>query len=299
MSDPAQQGSNDLPFEFRPLPVSAELQQQHWKNIEAALESEPFTVFRQRRWLPFAVAAFSIAVVAFAIWYFGMADHVKQEYRTGFAQIKNITLPDGSIVVLNANSTLKIPSNWNAEADRQVWLDGEAFFQVEKKPATLQKFIVHAKDLDVSVLGTRFNVNTRHEQSTVALEEGKVLLTAKGQLQQILQSSKGKSVIEMTPGLVVAASKNGIAIHEEKEVILHSGWVRNEWHFNNTRLDEIATMIEDVYGYHLQINDDDLKQRTITGDLRAANIQELVNVLEVAFKLNMTIEKKTIQISLP
>lgn len=299
MSDPVQQGSNDLPFEFRPLPVSTELQQQHWKNIEAALESNAFPASRLRRWWPMVIAASSVAVVAIAIWYLGMADPIQQEYRTGFAQIKNITLPDGSKVVLNANSTLKIPSNWNTEADRQVWLEGEAFFQVEKKPATRQKFVVHAKDLDVSVLGTRFNVNTRHDQSTVALEEGKVLLTGKGSLQQIMQRSSGNAVLEMTPGQVVAASQNGVVVHEEKEVVVHSGWVRNELHFNNTRLDEIATMIEDVYGYHLQINDPALKERTISGDLRAANIQELVNVLEVAFKLNMTIEKKTIQISLP
>ena len=83
-----------------------------------------------------------------------------------------IKLPDGSLVQLNANSTLSFDTQWDASADRCVWLNGEAFFEVEKKPETKQKFKVITADLTVEVLGTEFNINSHHQQTRVFLQEG-------------------------------------------------------------------------------------------------------------------------------
>jgi hypothetical protein len=52
-----------------------------------------------------------------------------------------------------------------------------------------------------------------------------------------------------------------------------------------------------VYGYTLEVAEDELLQRTISGDLRAGSLKELVDVLQIAFNLKMTIENKTIQVA--
>jgi ferric-dicitrate binding protein FerR (iron transport regulator) len=247
------------------------------------------------------IAASLLVILIAGLWFFQSTQTGDSHlYKTAFSQVKHITLPDGSKVTLNANSQLKLSLDWSEKGDRQVWLDGEAYFEVEKKPATHQKFIVHTKDIDVEVLGTKFNVNTRHEQAIVALEEGKIKLSLYGKTKEVLQKKIKQAVIEMKPGEVVKLDTvSGIHVMAEPNINFHSGWARNEFHFDNTSLKDIAVMIKDVYGYTLDTKDEQLLQRSITGDLRAANLQELVNVLQLAFKLKMTVENKTINISQP
>ncbi len=303
MSDNLMPGlpEDNMPFSFRKKDVSNELQQNNWKKVEAAIVNE--TPVRKINWLKsIAIAASVLMVVASGVWYLA-THHVEGSsnlYKTGFAKTKKITLPDGSKVTLNANSELKLSADWGDKGDRQVWLDGEAYFEVEKKLATHQKFIVHTKDIDVEVMGTRFNVNTRHEKAIVSLEEGKVKLSLNGETKAVLEKKIRLDVIEMKPGEVAKLDTvSGINLIKEPNIDFRSGWVRNEFHFDNTSLKDIATMVTDVYGYAVEVGDEKLLQRSISGDLRAANLQELVEVLRLTFKLKMVIENKSIKISQP
>lgn len=291
---------DDMSFSFRKRPVSKEIQENNWKKVEEAISTE--APVRRMNWFKsISIAASVTLVVGAGIWYAathagGNAEDSSNLYKTGFAKTKRITLPDGSKVTLNANSELKLSAHWGDQGDRQVWLEGEAYFEVEKKLSTHQKFIVHTKDIDVEVLGTRFNVNTRHEKAIVSLEEGKIKLSLKGETKAILKEKYKEGVIEMKPGELVKLD-TAIKLVPDENISFHSGWVRNEFHFNNTSLKEIGTLINDTYGYTVVVEDESLMKRTISGDLRANNIKELVDVLQVAFKLKMTIDNKTIKIS--
>jgi transmembrane sensor len=288
----------ELPFEFKRKAVPPGKQQQQWELIESSIQKSPAV-----KWMGWrrnlAIAASLLLLIASGIWYMQKDAQLPTNlYTTDFAQVKNITLPDGSKVILNANSELKLTAEWGEEGNRQVWLEGEAYFEVEKKTATHQKFIVHTKDLDVEVLGTRFNVNTRHAKAVVSLEEGKIKLIPNIVVKSTLQNKFREEVIEMKPGqLVKLDTASGINLTSESNINVHSGWVRNEFHFDNTSLKEIGIMIKDIYGYTLVSDNEQLLQRTVTGDLRAANLQELVDVLQLAIKLKMTIENKSIKIS--
>ena len=287
-----------LPFSFRKKELAPDLRQKNWQAIEAAITAE-IPVSRMRRARPFLITTtLLLALVAGVVW---MAQRSRPvgitELVTHYGEIKRVTLPDGSTVVLNANSTMRLPQNWSDRGDRQVWLEGEAYFEVAKKIATHQKFVVHTLQVDVQVLGTRFNVNTRRSQSIVSLEEGKVQLLVHGEVKEVLEKKQAKS-LELKPGetAIIQPAKDTV-INENKEVVFHSGWSRNEFHFDNTPLSEVAGLIEDVYGYKMQYADSALMNRSISGDLRAANINEFVRVLEVTLRLKLTIENKTITVN--
>ena len=292
-------GENDkLRFEFRKKPVDAQLQQDNWKAVEAAIRQESVPV-RRIPWGRVFMAAASVALVVAGIWFIGTKTGKPQmeELKTGYGEIKHIVLPDNSVVILNANSSIRIPQSWSEEDGRQVWLEGEAYFEVEKKSAGIQKFVVHTRMVDVEVLGTKFNVNTRRQQSIVSLEEGKVKLLVNGNEQSVLEK---KTPMVLRPGEVVLIDEtHRVKVSNDKDITTHSGWVRNEFHFDNTSLQEVARLIEDTYGYKMEVGDTTLFQRSISGDLRAANVQELVNVLEVSLKLTMRIENKTIYVTNP
>jgi ferric-dicitrate binding protein FerR (iron transport regulator) len=183
--------------------------------------------------------------------------------------------------------------------NREVWLDGEAYFQVQKKPATHQKFIVHVKNLDVEVLGTVFNINTRHAQSVVSLEEGKVQLAYEEKSITNKELSPAKVVLKPGDVAMVDTISNKLRLIHEKDVTYRSGWSRHEFHFENTPLREIAQLVEKTYGYKMVTEDDSLMNKQLTGDLRAENVQEFVKVLEFALKLKMEIVNKQILVRQP
>jgi len=134
---------------------------------------------------PMAAAAAMALLLGFFGWYvFGFQSGLRT-YVTDFAEWKTLQLPDGSEVKLNANSELILAEDWSEGATRQVWLKGEAFFSVSKKPATHAKFQVITDDLTVEVLGTEFNVLDRGEQTEIFLKEGKISLDM-GEMQETL-----------------------------------------------------------------------------------------------------------------
>jgi transmembrane sensor len=286
---------NDLPFHFKKKPVDGYLQQENWKAIEAGIVQEQKPVVRLRWLRPLAVAA-SVALIITGTWFWqnNNSSPLVTKVTTSNGEMRRIILPDSSLVVLNANSTASIPQNWTDKGDRQLWLTGEAYFEVKKKPSTKQKFVVHTSDIDIEVLGTRFNVNTRHDQSVVSLEEGKVQLSLKGNIKEVVEA---KQPLIMKPGEVaIVNADNKVSINQDKVVSYYSGWSRHEYHFDNTPLSEIARIIKDTYGYTMKAEDNSLFQKKISGDLRAANIEELIKVLEVTFKIKMIIENKTIRL---
>jgi ferric-dicitrate binding protein FerR (iron transport regulator) len=260
--------------------------------VETAIQKQKLGIV----WLrPMLVAASFLLVAATSVWLFLKYENQNvylTEVKTVFGEIKRITLPDGSTVVLNANSVLKVPKVWKDNGKRSVWIEGEAYFTVAKKKVTGDIFVVHTKDVDIEVLGTRFNVNTRNDQSTVALEEGKVQLAIKDVASN---DTKKKQPMVMTPGEVAVVNKNDVVkLDADSTINMYSGWARNEFHFNYTSLAEVAKMIQDTYGYSIVISDSSLWQAKISGELRAGNIEDMAKVLEVILKKKITIKNKTL-----
>ena len=137
------------------------------------------------------------ASIVFIIVFFGQGifhkNHAAKIYRTGNGELLAIVLPNNSKVDLNANSTLVyFPKKWNQLDAREVWLEGEAFFDIKKK-VERTKYFVHADELNLEVLGTQFNVRNRDGESEVVLEEGKINL-------EIGTANAREKIHQMQPG---------------------------------------------------------------------------------------------------
>ena len=293
--------NKELPFRFRPLPVSDRLQEENWRAIEESMRrQEPVRVAGRGRVIRLArilAVAASLTAIVFGIWWIGArTGHLQySQIKTGYGEIKSIILPDNSIVTLNANSSIRIPEEWTEASGRQVWLEGEAYFQVQKKPATVAKFVVHTRQVDVEVLGTKFNVNVRRQLAVVSLEEGKVRLSVHGSDSAVLEK---RAPMVLRPGQVVKIDgSQQTKINDEKDVTAHSSWTHHEFHFDNTPLKDIAGMIEDTYGYRMEVADTTMLQVAISGDLRVRNIDEMVKVLEGTSGYTMQIKDKTIYVT--
>jgi ferric-dicitrate binding protein FerR (iron transport regulator) len=160
---------------------------------------------RAHRWYHFRLLAACIALlVAGGLWV--LQDQLfYRTYATPYGTTQQVQLADGSQVVLNANSTLKVSRRLATNSLREVWITGEAFFSVAKT-ATKSRFVVHTSQADVEVLGTRFNVQDRRGKTVILLDEGKVKLipTARPQLKPVL----------MDPQELVVMPETDTALHK-------------------------------------------------------------------------------------
>jgi ferric-dicitrate binding protein FerR (iron transport regulator) len=189
-----------------------------------------------------ATAVFS-SFLLFAGWYFWQPGIVTIEVVTTAGEIKRILLPDSSYVTLNESSTLKYTSNIHKAPSRDVWLKGEAFFEVKTITNTRQ-FIVHTGDLEVTVLGTDFNVKQKNSVMNVTLN--------KGSLRIGIRNETG-SVLTLQPGdFVQYSDKDKHILRKHVNVKLYSAWKEEIIVLDSLPLTSLASLLQDVYGYQLQ-----------------------------------------------
>ena len=242
-----------------------------WKNIEVAKNHNPvahttITSRNFRIWYKIAAVFLLFAMGSIAYLYWPANDQFIT-YTTQYGQTSSILLPDSSVVYLNANSTLKYAGNWHKKNPREVWLDGEAFFDVKRKAegdkeiksTDPQGFIVHTNQLDVVVLGTRFNVNDRHGNTKVVLHSGKVKL-----------QTSNKPDLLMEPGELAELSASTDKLMKKiVDTKIYNSWVNNQLIFEETPLSEIATILKDNYGITIEYDEemaDDAFKCTIPTD---------------------------------
>jgi ferric-dicitrate binding protein FerR (iron transport regulator) len=245
-------------------PMAGEMMREMSRRI-AAHESSPrhkvpqakaqhVVRVRRRRLLQMASAAVVLLLVGLLSWlWLGGEETVM--IRTAFAEQKNIELPDGSTVKLNANSSLKFYRTWDAQATRQVWLEGEAYFEVQKKEETGQKFEVVTEDLTIQVLGTIFNVNAREASTEVFLEEGKVSLNLEEQTNTIL----------MEPGELLTYTKaSGSSTKKRIEDEAPASWKDGTAILTNSLLQDIIQKIHELYEVTVIVEDEAQLEREFT-----------------------------------
>jgi hypothetical protein len=175
-----------------------------------------------------------------------------------------ITLPDGTKVWINAASRLRYPTVFAGDS-REVELEGEAYFDVSKDAA--RSFIVHARGMDIRVLGTAFNVNTYDSTLYTTLVSGKV-------------SVKGKADgVMLEPG--EQARVNGIS-GETKKSLVNAGdftaWKDNDLYIGNLSFDKVVVMLARQYDYEIELSDPSLEKLHFTIDMPQP--QRLQDVLE-------------------
>jgi transmembrane sensor len=257
-----------------------------WFHIGQTIGSEKgkiVSIFPHMKIWMIAASVIAVVLVAGIILLSGNQDQDIQE-QTSYGQLKTISLPDSSVIRLNANSSIEY-LNTGDGAPREVYLKGEAFFEVvrmSQKINTDPRFIVHTDLLKVEVLGTAFNVKERRGVTEVSLERGSLRVTVKSDsIQQLL----------LSPGELAEYNS---AKNELKKIkadpAYHKDWTEEKMLANNTTVATIIQEIEDVYGYKVILDDTSMRSRRIDGTIPMKNEENVLFVL--SNMLNVDIEKK-------
>jgi ferric-dicitrate binding protein FerR (iron transport regulator) len=254
-----------------------------WSRFELERKDTPVIEMKRqpRRWWIPAAAAVLLVVAGFMYW---RNVPGRTTLDSDFGTISSYSLPDGSEVLLNANSNISLKKDWKEGEDREVWLDGEAFFRIQKNPSK-NRFIVHAKTMDIIVTGTQFNAVSRDDESSVLLTEGSV----------IIKSNDGKE-IHLAPGEFVKISNNTSEKHPaDKERLL--AWTQEKLDFDQTPMNEVAKVINRHYGVKVTLSDKVAADKKISGIMPNDNLDVLVQALEATGDFRITRENNEIIIS--
>lgn len=238
-----------------------------WKKLEAKIKDKQEQPKKKVKFLKQFSAAATILLLISVGFYF-ISSNSRITHKTGYGEILNIKLLDGSNVTLNSNSSLSYYEN----KSRKVWLSGEAFFQVDKKVATKAKFWVLTDDLSVEVFGTSFNVNTKKKKTDVFLEEGNIWLKLKNGTDK-----------KMIPGNYISYSAQKNKILEDKSILdatVKTSWKNGSLVFESLSLEKAMEKIEESYGFSIIFEDKESKQTLITGAVPLTNIDICIKAIE-------------------
>ena len=198
-------------------------------------------------------------------------------FKTEFAQTKNFNLPDNSEVILNANSQITY-SKKEWDTNRNLTLDGEAFFKVKKG----KKFTVQTEIGAVTVLGTQFNVKERDNYFEVKTYEGLVSVAYKDTLVKL---PKG-TIFKVVNGVI--DSNNTFNIDEKS-------WLQKESNFKSTPLRFVLKEIENQFEYTIETKDIDL-DILYSGGFTHTDINIALQSVTIPLQLSYKIEGEKITI---
>lgn len=233
-------------------------------------------------WAQRAAAILFIPLLTLFIWqnWKGDTGEVAEmmEVKTSHGMTTSLTLPDGTIVYLNSESSLSYPSRFNRDF-RRVTLSGEAYFEVAKDPE--KKFILSTThQSQIEVLGTCFNVEA-YEQNTeviTTLIEGKVdfMFEKDAGVKHVFLSPREKLVYDSETDKVHLYKTSG-----KSEL----AWKDGEVVLDNTPLEEALWMLEKRYSVKFVIKNEKLKNSSFTGTFTNQRLEKILEYFKVSSKI--------------
>jgi len=255
-------------------PVEEQVQQSLELSL-ALIRKQEQGIFRLQGWKKIAMLTGAFLLGTF--YYLYQRRTIEQLSSTGYGTMQVIYLPDSSQIVLNAHSTLRYKRNWAKADRREVWLDGEAFFDVRHpvEPETggqrYGSFLVHTGLLDVQVLGTSFDIRKRRGNTEVVLQKGKI---------KVFSPDARFRELSMNPGDMIRFDSVEQKIYRTTTVAEnYSSWKEKKLLLTNVRLGEIIGYLEDNYGKRVLLQDSRMADRTIGGEVELDSLQDALFIL--------------------
>ncbi len=246
-----------------------------WSKFQEQFEERtPDFKIKSKKWMQVAAAAIFVILLT-GIGYFQLQNNIKPQ--THFSVIvengqkSKVILSDGTVAFLNSSSELICLSGYGKK-DRNVFLTGEAYFDVKSNPQ--KPFVVNTIDkLKIQALGTKFNVKSYPNDSHVisTLIEGKISVE-KDEIKYDLLPNEMVLFDKQTNQL----RKSSIQMQEEA-----LGWLSNHFIFNSETLENIANILERTYNINVIFESEDIKNIKYTGNIKNSSLDNVLALMTI------------------
>lgn len=229
-----------------------------WNRLDLPLREKMRQTRFSLQWLAAAAVLALVVTTAWALFFRTTADNIVPTVAAVKKPLENsvIFLPDGSKVILSGGSRLDYPSTFNGLKKREVFLTGEAFFDIVHN--TSMPFVVQTDKLTTEVLGTAFNVkaNAGDGQIAITVTRGKV---------QVKDKQHNKVLGVLTPNQQIVYDKEKVAstcLQVDSSGVL--GWKKEDLFCNNLTIMEVAGLLSERYQTDITVEDSTIRSQRFT-----------------------------------
>jgi ferric-dicitrate binding protein FerR (iron transport regulator) len=219
-----------------------------------------------------------------------------------------LLLSDGTKIWINACSNVRFPNQFDIES-RDIWLDGEAYFEVASDKN--RPFLVHTSELDVKVYGTKFNLKAYSDEDIIetTLVEGVISIETHGTLitkkEEVFLEPNHKAIYLKKKGKVIDKEQLAREIAEPlrpKKITLTKtvkvepviSWHEGKLIFLDESFESIALKLERRYDVKISIDNEQIKKVRYTGVLKNISIEQALKALQLTTSFNYSIKDNSI-----
>ncbi|HYH14786.1 MAG TPA: FecR domain-containing protein [Flavisolibacter sp.] len=255
--------------------------EQAWKNISEGLGFEETKEQAPIKTLfPWARIAAAVILALLGSWFFWRAYQQNNWIQVASENtIKEVLLPDNSKVWLSQNSSIRYQADMNQSKEREVELEGEAFFEVTHNPS--KPFIVQALETETKVLGTSFNVLARINTNDIQVS----VVTGKVQFKNN-KAEQNKLILEPgTQGIYTRATAALRKRETKNQNFLF--WKNKALEFDNETVQNVLHDLEKNYGVHFIIQKSSIGSQRITTSYHQESIEQIIKELSILLDVNI------------
>ena len=261
--------------------IDLKIKEQIWEKVKArCIDRKKDKVLSELRWY-FAVASLALLLTIGGLWVNSVRNNIEDEFIKVIAQQNQMyILPDSTKVWMEPGSSIKYAKAFNQK--REVWLEGNSFFEVYKQEGSF--FQVHINKAFIEVKGTCFQIQqTNAERNEITLFHGKIEFNVE---------STGEKIV-MSPAQKVMYNPNNAQTQVEN--IMNINWKDGRYNFKDTPLPQLISIVNQIYQSNIILEGKFTKQSSFTGSIRYD--ETLDDVIEkLCFSLNLTYKKQNSKI---
>ncbi|WP_299580539.1 FecR domain-containing protein [uncultured Sunxiuqinia sp.] len=299
------------------LQITPDVLDQEWKKLERRNFSSQSPTINWLRWTKIAAVFILGATLSW-----GISNYQTNHY---FAQLEEsvisapmgakstISLPDGSTVILNAGSVLKYSGDFGKD-DREVSLEGEAFFEVAQDKS--KRFQVRTSDITVKAYGTKFNVKSYADERTIetTLVEGSVSIvknrTQKTKPEELFlkpheqlvfykatsqtQTIETQNQPASQPDTVREKKPEKILISKGIDPKLFTSWTEDRLIMKSEPMQKMIVKIERKYNVKIHFEDADLKDFRFSGIIENETLENVLAAISIASPIDYTLKDRDV-----
>jgi transmembrane sensor len=251
-----------------------------WERFQNRISEEhaPAKILKPRfSWLKIAASVILIVGLGITLFMLVNKNSVPKEMVAQTGQNVLIdTLPDGSVITLNKRSTVTYPFKFKGNT-RAIALKGEAFFNVapdKKKP-----FIISVNDVEVTVVGTSFNIKSENGNTEVVVESGIVRVTRAGKTVELNAGEK-----------IIMDASDSTTSKEAVDDKLYNYYRTKEFVCDDTPLWKLVQVVNEAYDAKIIIGRKELNDKRLTTTFNNESLEQVLEVIRLTF--DITIVKK-------
>lgn len=262
---------------------------------------------KQRLWFAGATCLLICMTLFMLLYPFGTDTLTKSQVVTKKGSKTMVKLPDGSAVWINSDSRLQYANDFKGKS-REVWLDGEAFFDVKKDPA--HPFIIHTNKINIKVLGTSFNVKSYPDDQVIetSLIRGRIEVSFNDRpAENIILRPNEKLTVrkdqsEPVKSALGAERPSKIKLDNllppnDQSPLVETAWMDNKIAFSNSPLSEVAHLLERRFDITIEFKNQDVMKYRYTGIFDDESINDILNIMKISKPFNYKLDGKKLTIT--